>query len=103
MFGRSGNGDKAEVGRAVQERRFLRGALAPAPTNDDLAGIARAHLLGLLGEIEGALDVERSGARLGLIDCLFDFLRSDSNSRAGVASPSARNTMTRSLEGNLLT
>ena len=62
-----------------------------------------AYPLRLLGKFQRSADIERRPARLGLIDSLPDLPAVGFEELAGVASTSARTTITRSLEGRSLT
>ena len=67
VFGRAVDRNQAEIRRCIQPRRLLAGNSAGSDEND-FAGTLGLHLLGLRGEIESLLQIQRRGAGLSLID-----------------------------------
>ena len=58
---------KRKFARRIQSRGLVAGNAA-GPDKNDLTGTLGLHLLSLRGEIESLLQIQRRGARLGLID-----------------------------------
>ena len=69
VFRRAVDGDETQVGRRIQLLRLVTGGARSADEHD-LAWTLGMQSLGLPGEVEGLLEIQRPGAGLRFIDSL---------------------------------